>query len=82
VLLFLYSPDDDDEVPLAKKEKLFSKRTKSARQSNPSATEVTPPRRTVVAKVPVSTVNPSAGAPAPSTARDHVSESIQLDILD
>jgi hypothetical protein len=30
----------------------------------------------------VSTANPSAGAPAPSTARDHVSESIQLDILD
>ncbi|KAK1616618.1 hypothetical protein QYE76_022135 [Lolium multiflorum] len=63
--------DDDDEVPLAKRVKLFSGRSESARQPNPSVAELTPPRRTVVAKVPVSTVNPSVGAFAPSTARDH-----------
>ncbi|KAK1666631.1 hypothetical protein QYE76_054790 [Lolium multiflorum] len=64
-------PDDDDEVPLAKRAKLFSERSESARQSNPSAAKLTPPRRTVVAKVPVSTINPSSNAFTPSTARDH-----------
>jgi hypothetical protein len=73
VILLLYSPDDDDEVPLAKRATLFSERSEWARQSNPSAAELTPPRRTVVPKVPVSMVNPSASAFTPSIARDHVS---------
>ncbi|KAM0872464.1 hypothetical protein ACQ4PT_038708 [Festuca glaucescens] len=63
--------DDDDEVPLAKRAKILSERTESAKESNPSTTKLTPPSRTVVAKVPLSKVNPSAGAPTPSTARDH-----------
>jgi hypothetical protein len=73
VFLFLRSSDDDDEVPLAKRAKLFSERTESAKESNPSTDEPTPPPRTVVAKVPVSKVNPSAGASVPPIARDHVS---------
>ncbi|KAK1650649.1 hypothetical protein QYE76_068454 [Lolium multiflorum] len=36
-----------------------------------STAELTPPPRAVVAKVPVSKVNPYAGASTPSTARDH-----------
>ncbi|KAK1643612.1 hypothetical protein QYE76_061417 [Lolium multiflorum] len=63
--------DDDDEVPLAKRAKLFSERIESAKESNPSTAELSPPPRTVVAKVPLSKVNPSAGASTPSTARDH-----------
>ncbi|KAK1599876.1 hypothetical protein QYE76_018565 [Lolium multiflorum] len=63
--------DDDDEVPLAKRAKLFSGRTESAKESNPSPADPTPPSRTTVAKVPVSKINPSAGAPVPPTARDH-----------
>ncbi|KAK1642383.1 hypothetical protein QYE76_060188 [Lolium multiflorum] len=63
--------DDDDEVPLAKRVKLISERTESAKESNPSPADPTPPSRTTVAKVPVSKVNPSAGAPVPPIARDH-----------
>jgi hypothetical protein len=32
----------------------------------------TPPPRTVVAKVPISTVNPSTSASAPPSSSDHV----------
>ncbi|KAK1694394.1 hypothetical protein QYE76_011091 [Lolium multiflorum] len=63
--------DDDDEVPLAKRAKLISERTESAKEPNPSTADPTPPSRTTVAKVPVSKINPSAGAPAPPIARDH-----------
>ncbi|KAK1629985.1 hypothetical protein QYE76_004300 [Lolium multiflorum] len=63
--------DDDDEVPLAKRAKLLSERTEPAKELNPSSAELTPPPRTVVAKVPVSKVNPSAGASAPPIARDY-----------
>ncbi|KAK1687205.1 hypothetical protein QYE76_048053 [Lolium multiflorum] len=42
-----------------------------AKESNPSTAELTPPPRDVVAKVPLSKVNPYAGASTPSTARDH-----------
>lgn len=71
--LFLSSSDDDDEVPLAKRAKILSERTESAKESNPSTADPTPPPRTSVAKVPLSKVNPSAGASAPLISRDHVS---------
>ena len=74
MFLFSSSSDDDDEVPLAKRAKLISERTESAKESNPSPADPTPPSRTTVAKVPVSKVNPSAGAPVPPIARDHVSK--------
>ncbi|KAK1617227.1 hypothetical protein QYE76_022744 [Lolium multiflorum] len=63
---------DDDEVPLAKRAKLFSGRIELAKELTPSTAEPTPPPRTVVAKVPVSKVNPSVGASTPSTAHDHL----------
>ncbi|KAK1618051.1 hypothetical protein QYE76_023568 [Lolium multiflorum] len=65
------SSDDNDEVPLTKRAKILSERTESAKQLNPSTTDPTPPPRTSVAKVPLSTVNPSAGASAPPISRDH-----------
>ncbi|KAK1696142.1 hypothetical protein QYE76_012839 [Lolium multiflorum] len=65
------SDDDDDEAPLAKRAKLFSGRTDSAKESNPSPADPTPPSRTTVATVPVLKVNPSAAAPVPPAARDH-----------
>ena len=72
--LFLSSSEDDeDEVPLAKRAKLFSERAASAKESNPSPTTSTPPSRTVVEKVPVSTVIPPGDVPTSSTGRDHVS---------
>ncbi len=71
--LFLSSSDDDDEVPLAKRAKILSERTESAKESNPSTADPTPPPRTSVAKVPLSKVNPSAGASAPLISHDHVS---------
>ena len=74
MFLFPSSSDDDDEVPLAKRAKLISERTESAKESNPSPADPTPPSRTTVAKVPVSKINPSAGAPVPPIARDHVSK--------
>jgi hypothetical protein len=72
--LFLSSSDDnDDEVPLAKRAKLFSERAASAKESNPSPAKSTPPSRTVVEKVPVSTVIPPGDVPTSSAGRDHVS---------
>jgi hypothetical protein len=82
MFLFSTSSDDDDEVPLAKRAKFISRKSESARESNPSPADPTPPSRMTVAKVPVSKVNPSAGVSAPPTARDHISKSTQLDILD
>ncbi|KAK1627282.1 hypothetical protein QYE76_001597 [Lolium multiflorum] len=63
--------DDDDEVPLAKRAKFVSERSASAKESNPSPTKSTPPSRTVVEKVPVSTVIPPSGDPTPPAGRDH-----------
>jgi hypothetical protein len=74
MFLFPRSSDYDDEVPLVKSAKLISERTESAKESNPSPADPTPPSRTTVAKVPVSKVNPSVGAPVPPTARDHISK--------
>jgi hypothetical protein len=73
VYLSSSNSDEDDEVPLAKRAKFLFERTESANESNPSTAEPTPPPRTVVAKVPVSKVNPYAGASAPPVAPDHVS---------
>ncbi|KAK1641667.1 hypothetical protein QYE76_059472 [Lolium multiflorum] len=67
------SDDDDDEVPLAKRAKLVSERAVSAKESNPSPAKSTPPSRTAVEKVPVSTVIPPGDVPASSASRDHVS---------
>ncbi|KAK1600865.1 hypothetical protein QYE76_017952 [Lolium multiflorum] len=72
--MFLFSSnsdDDDDEVPLAKRAKLFSGRAESSKESNPSPADPTPPSRTTVAKVPMLKVNPYADAPVSPTARDH-----------
>ncbi|KAK1683814.1 hypothetical protein QYE76_044662 [Lolium multiflorum] len=63
--------DDDDEVPLAKRAKLFSGKAESAKESNPSTADPTPPSRTGMVKIPVSKVIPSASAPIPPSARDH-----------
>ncbi|KAK1642713.1 hypothetical protein QYE76_060518 [Lolium multiflorum] len=65
------SDDDDDEVPLAKRAKFVSERTASAKESNPSPAKSTPPSRTVVEKVPMSTVIPPGDVSASSTGRDH-----------
>ncbi|KAK1613930.1 hypothetical protein QYE76_019447 [Lolium multiflorum] len=65
------SDDNDDEVPLAKRAKLFSERAASAKESNPSPAKSTPPSRTVVEKVPVSTVIPPGDVPTSSAGRDH-----------
>ncbi|KAK1642437.1 hypothetical protein QYE76_060242 [Lolium multiflorum] len=65
------SDDDDDEVPLAKRAKLVSERAVSAKESNPSPAKSTPPSRTAVEKVPVSTVIPPGDVPASSAGRDH-----------
>ncbi|KAK1681280.1 hypothetical protein QYE76_042128 [Lolium multiflorum] len=48
------SSDDDDDVPLAKRAKLFSGKSESAKESNPSPAEPTPPSRMAVVKIPVS----------------------------
>jgi hypothetical protein len=72
--LFLSSSDDDDdEIPLAKRAKLFSERAASAKESNPSPAKSTPPSRTVVEKVPVSMVIPPGDVPTSSAGHDHVS---------
>ncbi|KAK1666266.1 hypothetical protein QYE76_054425 [Lolium multiflorum] len=63
--------DDDDEVPLAKRAKLFSGKAESAKESNPSTADPTSPSRTTVVKIPVSKVIPSASTPIPPAARDH-----------
>ncbi|KAK1628999.1 hypothetical protein QYE76_003314 [Lolium multiflorum] len=70
-LLFLSSSDDDDDVPLAKRAKLFFGKSESAKESIPSPAKPTPPSRTTVEKVPLSKVIPSGNAPASSVARDH-----------
>ncbi|KAK1653947.1 hypothetical protein QYE76_071752 [Lolium multiflorum] len=72
------SDDNDDEVPLAKRAKLFSERAASAKESNPSPAKLTPPSRTVVEKVPVSTVIPPGDVPTSSAGRDHVLEANRL----
>ncbi|KAK1680807.1 hypothetical protein QYE76_041655 [Lolium multiflorum] len=66
-----HSDDDDDEVPLAKRAKFFSERAASAKESNPSPAKSTPPSRTVVEKVPVSTVIPPGDVPTSLAGRDH-----------
>ncbi|KAK1645272.1 hypothetical protein QYE76_063077 [Lolium multiflorum] len=63
--------DDDDDVPLEKRAKLFSGKSELAKESNPSPAEPTPPSRTSVVKIPVSKVIPSGSAPIPPVARDH-----------
>ncbi|KAK1685097.1 hypothetical protein QYE76_045945 [Lolium multiflorum] len=63
--------DDDDDVPLAKRAKLFSGKSESAKESNPSLAKPTSPSRTAVEKIPVSKVIPPGNAPVPSAARDH-----------
>ncbi|KAK1608631.1 hypothetical protein QYE76_032304 [Lolium multiflorum] len=63
--------DDDDEVPLAKRVKLFSEKAESAKESNPLTADPTPPSRTGVVKIPVSKVIPSASTPIPPATRDH-----------
>ncbi|KAK1652695.1 hypothetical protein QYE76_070500 [Lolium multiflorum] len=65
------SDDDDDEVPLAKRAKLVSERVVLAKGSNPSPAKSTPPSRTAVEKVPVSTVIPPGDVPSSSAGRDH-----------
>jgi hypothetical protein len=75
---FSISSDDDDELPLAKRAKLFSGRAESAKESNPSPAKPTPPLRTTVGKVPVSKVISPGSAPVPSTVRDHVNRSSKL----
>ncbi|KAK1608129.1 hypothetical protein QYE76_031802 [Lolium multiflorum] len=65
------SDDYDDEVPLAKRAKFVSERAASAKESNPSPAKSTPPSRTVVEKVPVSTVIPPGDVPTSSAGRDH-----------
>ncbi|KAK1680764.1 hypothetical protein QYE76_041612 [Lolium multiflorum] len=69
--LDLSDDDDDDAVPLAKRAKFVSERAASAKESNPSPAKSTPPSRTVVEKVPVSTVIPPGDVPTSSAGRDH-----------
>jgi hypothetical protein len=73
VYLFFSISDDDDDVPLAKRAKILSKITESEKESNPSTVDPTPLPRTSVAKVHLSSINPSAGASTPPISRDHVS---------
>ncbi|KAK1694268.1 hypothetical protein QYE76_010965 [Lolium multiflorum] len=65
------SDDDDDEVPLAKRAKLASEKAALAKESNPSPAKSTPLSRTVVEKVPVSTVISPGDIPTSSAGRDH-----------
>jgi hypothetical protein len=73
----LSSSEDDDDVPLSKREKVISDKAESAKKSMPSTAGsdhvTTSPTRTAVAKVKVSTVNPSASAFTPPSSSDHVS---------
>jgi hypothetical protein len=70
---FLFSSEDDDEVPLSKRAKILNEKAELSQQSNPSTVEPILPPRTSVAKVPRSMVNPSASALGPPDSRDHVS---------
>ncbi|KAK1608015.1 hypothetical protein QYE76_031688 [Lolium multiflorum] len=72
--------DDDDEVPLAKRVKLFSEKAELAKESNPSTADPTPPSRTGVVKIPVSKVIPSASTPIPPAARDHLRKTIKTSV--
>jgi hypothetical protein len=78
----LSSSENDDDVPLSKREKVISDKAESAKESMPSTAGsdhvVTPLPRTVVAKVKVSIVNPSASASAPPSSSDHVSISFLI----
>jgi hypothetical protein len=78
----LSNSEDDDDVPLSKRAKILSDKAESAKESMPSTAELdrmgTLPPRTGVAKVPLSTVNPSASASAPLVSRDHVSISFSV----
>jgi hypothetical protein len=51
----------------------LNEKAESAKESNPSTAEPILPPRTTMAKVPLSTVNPSASASVPPISRDHVS---------
>jgi hypothetical protein len=61
---FLFSSEDDDEVPLSKRAKILNEKAELSQQSNPSTVEPILPPRTSVAKVPRSMVNPSAAPPS------------------
>jgi hypothetical protein len=78
----LSSSEDDDDVPLSKRAKVLSDKAESTKESIPSTAGndrmATPLPRTIVAKVPLSTINPSASAFAPSASRDHVSISFSV----
>jgi hypothetical protein len=71
--MLLSSSEDDDDVPLSKRAKILSGKAEFAKESMASTAELTVPPRTGVAKVPLSTVNPSASASTPHISRDHVS---------
>jgi hypothetical protein len=49
----MYSSDDDDEVPLAKRAKSTLGRKAPAQDPKPSPAKSTPPSRTTVEKIPV-----------------------------
>lgn len=72
------SSSDDDNVPLAKRAKLVSKRAASAKESDPSPAKSTPPTRTAVEKIPVSKVVPPGDPPVTLASRDHVSFYVTL----
>lgn len=79
------SSEDDDDVPLSKRAKIISDKAESAKESMPSTAGsdhvATPPPRTAVAKVKVSTVNPSASDSAPPSSSDHVSISFLVNSI-
>ncbi|KAK1611080.1 hypothetical protein QYE76_034753 [Lolium multiflorum] len=66
-----FNSNDDDEIPLAKRAKLLSGKAESAKESNPSPADPTPPSRTTVVKIQVSKVIPPTSTPVPPAARDH-----------
>ncbi|KAK1629655.1 hypothetical protein QYE76_003970 [Lolium multiflorum] len=68
------SSEDDDDVPLSKRAKILSTRRvcKGVNAFTGDDWMATPPPRTVVAKVPLSIVDLSASASAPSALCDHL----------